>query len=280
MALVGALLATSPLCAANPTDATSRREAKEEAIRAIPWRNLSHQQRRAVQGVVRKPSIYRRLPTRVVQCDADLFTFLMQNPEIVADTWRSMGVSKVKIQRIGEHTFRAEDGLGTTGRFSFLDQSWDDKAFNRALIYAEGGFEGKPFPHPIRARCVMLMRSGSVVETNGRTYVTARVDSFLDIEQVGVEIVAKTVHPLVVKAADYNFTETLKFVSNFSQAAERNPSGVERFTEKLDQIDDATRDELNRLCRAAADRHAELEQARANVAQRTSAVSAAAVTHK
>ena len=237
--------------AAQPLGATSRHQAREEAKQAIPWRELTLQQRRAVQSVCKNSNIYRRLPVRVIDCDPEIFSFLMQRPEIVADTWRTLGVSKMKVQRQGDQTYFAEDGMGTTGRFSFLSAEWGEKAFNRILIFAEGSFQGKPLPRPIHARCVMLLRTGSVLETNGRTYVTARLDTFLDIEHVGVELVAKTVRPLITRVADHNFTETLTFVSNFSRAAERNPVGVENFAQRLDAVDDATRDQLIKLCHAA-----------------------------
>ena len=269
------MLATAVVCltlasglvvnGASPVGATSSREARDEAIRAIPWRLLTHQQRRAVRYVVRNPSIYRRLPTQVIDCDPELFTFLIQHPEVVADTWRSMGVSKVRIEPINERSFDAEDGLGTTGRFSFIESKWGDDAFNRALIYANGAFEGKPFHNPVNARCVLLLRSGSVVEANGRTYITVRLDSFLFIERMGVDLVAKTVRPLVSKAADHNFVETLKFVSNFSRAAERNPTGLERFTEQLKGLNETTRDELVKVCHATADRYAQAKQDQINV---------------
>ncbi|MCH2117099.1 MAG: hypothetical protein MK161_05315 [Pirellulales bacterium] len=239
--------------AAHPVGATSKSQAREEAKRAIPWRQLTLQQRRSVQSVCKKSNIYRRLPVRVIDCDPNIFSFLMQRPEVVADTWRTLGVSKFKVQRQGEQTYYAEDGMGTTGQFSFLSAEWGAKAFNRVLIFAEGSFQGKPLPRPIRARSVMLLRTGSVVETNGRTYVTAQLDTFLDIENVGVELVAKTIRPLITRVADHNFTETLTFVSNFSRAAERNPRGVENFSQRLDAVDGATRDELIKLCYAAGE---------------------------
>lgn len=254
----GLLASLGEVCqAASPADATSSKDARAEAIRQIPWRSLSNQQRRALQKVLKRSALYRRLPTQVIDCDPEMFTFLMQRPEVVAETWRKMGVSKLLIDRTGEQTFNAKDGLGTTGRFTYLQSTWTEKAQNRAVIYAEGAFEGKPFAQPIHARCVMLLQSGSVEEANGRTYVTARLDTFLDIERKGVELVAKAAQPLMYKAAEHNFKETLRFVSSFSRAAERNPAGVERFCADLTTLDDDARRDLMDLSQRAADRYAQ-----------------------
>jgi hypothetical protein len=186
-----------------------------------------------------------------------MFTFLVQNPDVIVDTWRVMGVSRVKIERAGELMFRTSDGAGTSGWFNYLNAKWEAGAFNHALIFGEGTYDGKPFPQPIQARCVILLRSGSTEETNRRTYVTVRMDSFVIIEQMAVELVAKTVHPLVGKTADQNFDETLKFVSNFSRTAERNPRGMEDFAARLTNIEPQVRAELIGLCHSTAERYAE-----------------------
>ena len=84
-----------------------------------------------------------------------------------------------------------------------------------------------------------MLQSGAVQETNGRNYVTVRVDSFVCIEQMGIELVAKTVQPWINKTADRNFIETLGFVSTFSQTAEKNPQGMQRLAARLQQVDGA-----------------------------------------
>src|SRR5690242_11358243 len=79
--------------AASPADATSSPEARDDATRRIPWNRLPEAQRRDVEFVVKNTSIYRRLPTRVVDCDPDLFTFLLQRPDVVVNVWQLMGIS-------------------------------------------------------------------------------------------------------------------------------------------------------------------------------------------
>jgi hypothetical protein len=91
-----------------------------------------------------------------------------------------------------------------------------------------GTYDGKTLMTQLKALSVILLRSGAVQETNGRHYITVRVDSFVRIEQVAVELVAKTLQPWIAKTADQNFIETLTFVSNFSRTAEKNPHGIER----------------------------------------------------
>jgi hypothetical protein len=245
---------------ANSSDASSSREARADAVRAIPWRQIPPEQRRMAQFIVKNASMYRRLPTRVIDCDPDMFNFLLQHPEVVIDVWRVMGISQVTLQRLPDGAYRGSDNAGTTGTVRFLLSQWGPDAQNLAVIFADGTYEGKPFVSPLKARTIILLRTGAVRETNGRHYVTVRVDSFVRIEKMGVELVAKTVQPWISKTADHNFIETLSFVSNFSRTAERNPHGMQRLAARLASVDEPTRKELIALCFRAAERHAQREK--------------------
>jgi hypothetical protein len=130
-----------------------------------------------------------------------------------------------------------------------------------AVVYADGAYDGKPFITTLKAKSVLVLRATAVEETNGRRYITVSVDSFVEIQQMGFEIVAKTVQPWLNKTADQNFIETLSFISNFSRTAEKNPQGMQRLATRLPSIDDPTRVQLVKLCYRAADRYAPQETA-------------------
>jgi hypothetical protein len=253
--LSASCLATTPALAEG---AASTRAARFEATRAIPWRQLAARDRQIAQAVVKNASIYRRLPTRIIDCDPEMFNFLLQHPEVVIDVWRVMGISQVSLQKLSDGSYRGMDGAGTVGNVRFLHADWGAGAKNTALVFADGAYEGKPFVTPLKMKSVVLLRSGSVQETNGRHYVTVRIDSFMKIEQMGVELVVKTVQPWISQTADRNYIETLTFVSNFSRTAEKNPHGIERLAARLSRVDDPTRSELVAVSFRTAERYASL----------------------
>jgi hypothetical protein len=242
---------------ADAGDPSSGRAARDEAVRAIPWRMMAEDDRRAAQHVIKNTSIYRRLPTRMIDCDPEMFSFLFQHPEVVIDVWRVMGISQVTLDKLPGGAYRGTDGAGTTGVVRFLHTHCGPSAQNVAVIFADGAYEGKPFVTPLKAQSVLLLRSSAVREANGRHYVTVRVDSFVKIDQMGVELVAKTVQPWISKIADRNFIETLSFVSNFSRTAEKNPQGMQRLATRLASLDEPTRNELVAVCFRTAERYAQ-----------------------
>jgi hypothetical protein len=107
---------------------------------------------------------------------------------------------------------------------------------------------------------VLVLKSASVQETNNRHYVTCRLDAFIQIEHVGVELLARTFQPLVNKSADYNFTETAGFVSSVSRTAELNSKGVTRLAVRLTSVPAETRDQFvqitDQIAKTAAVRRA------------------------
>jgi len=230
--------------AAESVEATTSNAARQEAMRAIPLKKIEAKYRHNVQQVLNDVSLYRRLPTLMVDCNPRLFTFLAQNPEALVAMWRRLGITEVDLERTSADTFRLSDGSGTTGRLEIVEQNCDDNAQNRIVMYAEGTYEGKPFKRPLRAQCVLLLRSGSMQETNGRKYVAARLDTFVRFDQVGLELVAKAVHPWVGKTADRNFADTLQFISNLSHEAETRPEAVGRLVTGLPRVSSSRQSQL------------------------------------
>jgi hypothetical protein len=247
--------------AATDGEATSSRAARDEALRAIPWQNITPEDRRRAHFVIQNTSIYRRLPTRVIDCDPEMFAFLIQHPEVVIDVWQLMGISRITLDKTPDGSYRCSDGAGTTGMVRYLATSFTPDAKTLAVIYADGAYDGKPFPTTLKAKSILVLRTSAVQETNGRSYITVRLDSFVHVEQMGFELVAKTVQPWLNKTADQNFIETLSFISNFSRTAEKNPQGMQRLSSRLPSIDEPTRAQLVQLCFRAADRYAQRQNA-------------------
>lgn len=228
-------------------------EARQEALRAIGESPIDPAYRQPVQQVLSDATLYRRLPTTVVDCHPELFSYMAQNPEVLVEIWRLLGVSQAQLTRTGDRTFAISDGGGTTGRMTVVELNCDDSAQNRMVMLVDGKYESAPFHRPITAQCVLLLRSGSMKEDDGRRYVAARLDSFVRFDRTSLELIAKAVHPLVGKTADRNFTDTLNFMSNFSYTAERRPDAVSRLVEQLDGVDAGKRRRLSELAYKCAD---------------------------
>lgn len=266
LALLALLLMGTAARAGSPSDASTSEATQAEARRSIPLAKIDAQFRPAVAAVVAEPTIFRRLPTSVVDCRPELFTFLAQNPEVMVEIWRHLGVSQVTLTRLDERTCKISDGAGTTGTIIVVEQTCEEGAQNRIVMLANGSFEGKPFQQPISAQCVLVLTSGSKEETNGRRFVAARMDAFIKLDRMSLALVAKAVHPFVGQTADRNFTDTMLFVSNLSYTAEKRPEAIEQVAIDMQNLDHPRRQGLIKAAYQCAEAGREWEQSRARQA--------------
>jgi hypothetical protein len=218
--------------------ATSGRAARQEAIQAMPLDQLAADDRAAVQKVLDDTTLYRKLPEQVVRCDAALFEMLINHPDVTASLWQELDVSRLSVERAGPDSFNGDDAHGTKGRLQFLHRSRESY-----LVYCEGAYEGSLLKRKVTGQCVVLMRVKYVQEDDGQ-YVTAQLDTFMRMEQVGVELVARTFQPLVGRVFDANFLEALKFASSLSRAAEVNPASTQALADRLAQVSEGDRQRL------------------------------------
>jgi hypothetical protein len=206
-------------------------------VRSIPLARLDPSDRQRISATISDTALFRRLPVQVTPCDPDLYLFLVRHPEVVVNIWEVMNISNVAISRTGENTFRAADGAGTLCQIKYCYSDHETQ-----VIYAEGSYDGPLLSRPVRATCVLLLKSGYAQETDGRNYVTSRMDTFIQIDHAGLELLARTLQPLVHRSADYNFVETATFLGTVSKAAETNGAGVGRLARRLTNAEPAIRE--------------------------------------
>ncbi|MBX7168169.1 MAG: hypothetical protein K1X74_17670 [Pirellulales bacterium] len=228
----GMLLAVAAVQAEdNPARANSSRAAREAAIELIPWDKIARRDQARIETVLEKTSLFRRMPTQVIRCDPELYQFTVDNPEILVNIWHLLGLEDITLERQSERMFRAADGAGTLGEVHvvYADQ-------HLRVVYGEGTYDGPMFPKPVRGSCVLLLESDYQRDEHGYDYVCSRLHVFMRLEQVSLDLLAKTFQPLVGKVADFNFEQTSLFVQSLSRAAEANPRGMERLAAKLTDV--------------------------------------------
>jgi hypothetical protein len=234
-------------------EATTSEAARHDAIKSIPLNKLTDEDRTKVESVLGNVSIFRRMPTRVVDCDPDLYSFLVRHPDVIVNIWEVFKISQIRLREASDGWFRVNETDGATVAFQFVHQSHD-----LHVVYGEGVYRGSLLPRPVKGRGVLVLKTGYVRETNGRYYITSRLDSFLSIEPAGAELVTKTMSPVLGKTVDNNFVQTLAFLGSLSRTAEVNSRGVQRLGEQLTHVQPEVRERFVDLAAAMPQKHAEL----------------------
>jgi hypothetical protein len=167
---------------------------------------------------------------------------LVRHPDVVVNIWEVMKASRLQLRQVDENQFQINEPAGATAKFRYLYSSHDVH-----VIYGEGKYEGPLMSRPVTGRGVLVLKCGYVRETNGRYYVTCRLDSFLTIEPMGAELLGKTVSPLMGRTVDNNFIQTVAFAGSLSRTAEVNGRGVQRLATQLTHVQPEVRTQFSEL---------------------------------
>jgi len=242
-------------------EASTSLESRQNAIRAIPFGELTEAMKATLQPVISRPSIYRKLPTKTIACAPDLHVFLVRHPEVLVNIWELMGATKVTIQRTGPFTFVAQDGHGFICNVQLVYGT-----HNKHILYVEGTYPGSMLHRKGRVRCVLVLRSDyGISRKDGRPLVRDRLDLFVRLDQVGANILAKTFQPLVGKNADANFLLSALFIGKISLAAETNHVGMQRLAKRLKKVTPEVQNQFTQQIAKAA------QQKKARTATKTAA---------
>lgn len=228
---------------------TSSRAAFQEAIAALPLSKLPQPQAEAVRRALKSTTLYRRLPTQSIECHRAVLDFSLDHPEAIVDVWRVLDISHLRLDPSGPRQWRLADGYGTVGMLRLLHH---EKSTNGGtmLLVGSGGYSGSLTPKPLSGSCIILLRHRSAgTSSEGRARQSIVVDAFLDMDGIGLEIVTRTLQPLIVRSAAWNVREICMFVSELSHACEENPEGVARLADRLSQTDAKHRAELAAIAR-------------------------------
>ena len=88
----------------------------------------------------------------------------------------------------------------------------------------------------MRGRCLLLLKTAYLRQADGNYFITCRLDAFMQLDNVGVDMLAKTFQPFVGQVADHNFRETTGFVESLYRAAEINYSGMQALSREADLV--------------------------------------------
>ena len=230
---------------------SSSREARRQAIDSLPLRSMPGPARLAVEQALRETTLYRRLPVQTFACDPALLEFALAHPEAIVDVWRVLGISRLSLDPAGPQQWRLSDGYGTVGALRLVHREPHGQG-GLLVFQGRGGYSGTLATKPLTGGCLILVRHHpEPPKADGRARQTVQIDAFLDVDGVGLELVARTLQPLIVRSAAMNLEEVCIFMQSLSAAAERNPAGVIRLAQRLSRTDPADRETFAGIARAA-----------------------------
>jgi hypothetical protein len=227
--------ATIEACAAQAgTDwGSSSRHARRRAAEALPLDQMAPGDRQAIESALASTTLYRRLPVELFACDSDLLDFALEKPEAIVDIWRLLGISRLSLDPAGPAQWRLADGYGTVGLLRLAHRERRPEG-GMLVFYGRGAYTGPLSPKNLTGNCVLMVRYRQAEPmVDGRHRQAVQIDAFLDMDGIGLEIVTRTLQPLIVHSAAANLHEICLFMASLSDAAAANPEGVATLARRL-----------------------------------------------
>ena len=207
--------------------------------------------REKVNSVLSNVGIYRRLPVRMVKCDPDMYLFLVRHPDVVVNIWEVLGVAQIQMRQIDIDTFRLVESEGCVATLEYIYHSHDMQ-----IIYGKWNYTGPLLARKITGNCLAILKTSYAKDTDGKYLITSSMDGFLSVNSGAVELLARTLQPLVVKNIDNNFIQTVSFLGSMSKTAEVNSGGMLRLAGRLSHVQPETRQQLTEVVTSVAHRAA------------------------
>jgi len=226
---------------------TAGRPSSNDAIAAIPMGRLTPAAQQRILAITNRPTLYRHLGQQTIECDADLFMFVVRNPEVLVGIWDLMDITEVQTQRLDPFKMRAVDGSGTD---CTVDLVYGDPAVH--VYVADGFYDGKLTTNVINGKGVFILRSTYKVDATGNSIVEGSLDCFVQVEHLAADLIMRTFGPLIGRTADHNFAETARFIDQLGTSAVKNPIAMEELALRLPQVSEPARDRFAAMIRQAA----------------------------
>lgn len=227
----------------------------QAALKRIPWSEIGESGRAKIKGVVSAYSIYRQMPKQTVYSDPEIFSYLLEHPDIVVGIWEKLGATQVSLRQLNENRYLMKESVGTTAVIEVLHRST-----NLYIVYAKGQYKGPLLSRTYDGDSVLILRNRFARDSHGEPYVVSELDVFVRIESLGADLLAKLFASSLGKIADSNFEQTVAFASHVSEASCRNPGAVLRVGSDLPRVRPEIRDEFGEVVQRTAFRAIQREE--------------------
>lgn len=232
----------TPLTVETLARGSSSRSTQQDALTRLPLDELTDEQRGRVEAVLKRRSMFRRLPVISIDADSEVYNHLTHNPESVVGIWRVLGISRFTLDQTGPTEWYGDAGDGSTGTIEVLSRTP-----NRHLLLCTGKYKSPLLPKPIEATAVMHLQTQYLMAEDLQPKVVHGLDLFVMFPSHTVDTVARVIAPVSHMIADRNFRELSLFVRFMNVAMERQPGWVEQTIQRIDGIDREQRIELMKL---------------------------------
>lgn len=222
---------TGPVPVAVAEAANAARVTWRHALDSLPAQRMTPEDQGLIEHFKRATTLHRRMPVETIHCEAELLEFVLAKPETLVDVWRALAISRVSLDPTGPGRWRLEDGYGTEGSVRLMHHERGPTG-TTMVYHGRGGYAGPLSPKPLTGSCLIVLKHRESLVA-GRAAQRLEAEAFLDVDGLGLEVVTRTLQPLIARSTAANVHEICLFIDQLAGAARRNPAGMAALAEQL-----------------------------------------------
>ncbi|MDR0704668.1 MAG: hypothetical protein LBF88_06720 [Planctomycetaceae bacterium] len=212
----------------------------QESTKKIPWNAFSPQVQAKIRSVVSEYSLFRRMPQQKICADPEMFQFLLEHPDLVVGFWEKLGVTQISLQELNQDQFLMKETTGTTAVADVVYRTKDI-----CIVYAKGSYKCPFLVRSYDGEVVLILRNRFMRDANNEPVIVCDLDSFIRIDHLGVDFLAKLFATTLGKIADSNFEQTVSFVGYVSESAGINAESVKRTGFQVKNVRETVREDFS-----------------------------------
>jgi len=203
----------------------------QASYKNLPWSELPPAAQAKIKSVVAGASLFHRMPQQTIYADPEIYQFVIRHPDLIVGFWEQLGATQLSLREVRDNRFVLKETSDTVATVDVLYQT-----SNICIAYAKGEYRGPLLARSYQGEVIVVLRSRLTRDEAGEPMVVCDLDAFIQINNVGADVLAKLFYASISKIADSNFEVTTSFVGQVSEAASRNPIALKGMAEEITTI--------------------------------------------
>ena len=203
----------------------------QAALQKLPWNDLTPAAQSKIRSVVSGSPLFHRMTQQTVYSDPEIHQFLLRHPDLVIGFWEQLGATQLSLREVRENNYVLRETGGTAAAVEVLYRT-----DSLCIVYAKGEYRGPLLAKAYQGDILLVLRTHYKRDEMGEPMIVCDLDTFIQINSLGADMLVKLFFAQLAKVADSNFEVTIAFVGQVSRAAARTPNTVKDAAEEITSV--------------------------------------------
>jgi len=213
------------------TNSAAVQREMQVALQKLPWSELTPAAQAKIRSIASNSPLFHRMPQQTVYSDPEIHQFLLRHPDMVIGFWEQLGATQLSLREVRENQYVLRETGGTVATVEVLYRT-----DSLCIAFAKGEYRGPLLAKAYQGDVLLVLRTHFKRDEMGEPIVVCDLDTFIQINSVGADMLVKLFFSQLSKIAESNFEFAISFVGQVSRAAARTPNAVKDTAEDITSV--------------------------------------------